>query len=148
MRSVLLSLTFIFICINSYSQAAEDSVKAVVNNLFTAMKSGDATLFKTVFADSAIMQTISHSKEGRTKIVTESVDEFAAFVGKLKKDSADERIQFGTIKIDGPLAIVWTPYNNGSFSHCGVNSFHLIRFDGIWKIQYLIDTRRKAGCQP
>ena len=59
---------------------------------------------------------------------SESVHEFADFVGKLKKDSADERISFETIKIDGPLAIVWTPYNfyhNGKFSHCGVNSFQL-----------------------
>ena len=77
--------------------------------------------------------------------------ELADFVGHLKKDSADERIQFETIKIDGPLAIVWTPYNfyhNGKFSHCGVNSFQLVRFDGIWKIQYLIDTRRRTGCKP
>ncbi len=111
----------------------------------------DAVLFKTAFADSAIMQTITRSKEGKIKVVTENVDQFATFVGKLKKDSADERILFETIKIDGPLAIVWTPYNfyyNGAFSHCGVNSFQLIRFEGTWKIQYLVDTRRRTGCQP
>jgi len=54
------------------------------------------------------------------------------------------------VKIDGPLAIVWTPYKfyfNGKFSHCGVNSFQLVRFNGVWKIQYLIDTRRRAGCE-
>ena len=113
------------------------------------MKNGDAVLFRTAFSDSAVLQTITRSKEGKMIVVSDKVEEFASFVGRLKKDSADERIQFEAIRIDGPLAIAWTPYNffyNGKFSHCGVNSFQLVRFDGIWKIQYLIDTRRKQGC--
>ncbi|HUM64696.1 MAG TPA: hypothetical protein PLV32_02570, partial [Chitinophagaceae bacterium] len=82
---------------------------------------------------------------------TENAADFVQLVGSLKKDSADERISFETIRVDGPLAIVWTPYHfyyNGRFSHCGVNSFQLVRFEGVWKIQYLIDTRRRQGCNP
>ena len=151
MKCILTALTVLLVTGNLSAQSAEDSVKTVVNNLFVAMKNGDAALFKTVFSDSAILQTISRSKEGKTLVRTESVDEFASFVGQLKKDSADERIRFETIKIDGPLAIAWTPYNyyyNGKFSHCGVNSFQLVRFDDGWKIQYLVDTRRRTGCKP
>ena len=151
MKCILTALTVLLVTGNLSAQSAEDSVKTVVNNLFVAMKNGDASLFKTVFSDSAILQTISRSKEGKTLVRTESVDEFASFVSQLKKDSADERIRFETIKIDGPLAIAWTPYNfyyNGKFSHCGVNSFQLIRFDDEWKIQYLVDTRRRTGCKP
>ena len=151
MKCILTALTVLLVTGNLSAQSAEDSVKTVVNNLFVAMKNGDASLFKTVFSDSAILQTISRSKEGKTLVRTESVDEFASFVSQLKKDSADERIRFETIKIDGPLAIVWTPYNfyyNGKFSHCGVNSFQLVRFDDEWKIQYLVDTRRRTGCKP
>jgi Putative lumazine-binding len=150
MRSFLILLTAIFFSTNLKAQSAEDSVKAAINNMFAGMKNADAGLFKSVFSDSAIMQTISRNREGKTVVLTESLGEFADFVGKFKKDSADERITFETIKIDGPLAIAWTPYNfyhNGKFSHCGVNSFHLVRFNGIWKIQYLIDTRRRQGCQ-
>ena len=151
MKCILTALTVLLVTGNLSAQSAEDSVKSVVNNLFVAMKNGDASLFKTVFSDSAILQTISRSKEGKTLVRTESVDEFASFVSQLKKDSADERIRFETIKIDGPLAIAWTPYNfyyNGKFSHCGVNSFQLVRFDDGWKIQYLVDTRRRTGCKP
>ncbi|MFT2543406.1 hypothetical protein ACMWP9_36050, partial [Escherichia coli] len=67
----------------------------------------------------------------------------------IPKNMADERIVFDVVKIDADLAIVWTPYQfyrNGTFSHCGVNSFQLVRLNGRWKIQYLIDTRRKTGC--
>jgi hypothetical protein len=151
MKCILTALTLLLITVNVSAQSTEDSVKATINNLFVAMKNGDASLFKTVFSDSAILQTISRNKEGKTHVASESIDEFAAFVSKLKKDSADERITFETIKIDGPLAIAWTPYNfyhNGVFSHCGVNSFQLVRFDGIWKIQYLVDTRRRINCKP
>ena len=149
MKCVLITLTFLIFSFLVNAQTAEDSVKAVINSLFTGMKNGDAVLFKKAFSDSAVLQTITRNKEGKIIVVSDKVDDFATFVSGLKKDSADERIQFETIKIDGPLAIVWTPYNffyNGKFSHCGVNSFQLVRFDGIWKIQYLIDTRRKQGC--
>ena len=149
MKCFLVLLTSVFSSIVLNAQGTEDSVKAVVNNLFMAMRTADGELLKSTFSDSAVLQTITRNKEGKMRVVTENVNEFAGFVNTLKKDSADERIQFETIKIDGPLAIVWTPYSfyhNGKFSHCGVNSFQLVRFDGVWKIQYLIDTRRRQGC--
>lgn len=151
MKFFIVALTTIFFSITVVAQTAEDSIKTTINTLFRAMKSGDASLFKNTFSDSAVLQTISRSKEGKTLVKTENVEEFAILVGQLKKDSADERISFETIKMDGPLAMVWTPYNfyyNGAFSHCGVNSFQLVRFDRAWKIQYLIDTRRRTGCKP
>lgn len=151
MRFFFILLTTAFIGTAAAAQSAEDSVKTVINTMFAAMKNGDGAAFRSVFADKVVMQTISRTKEGKTDVRDENLGEFAALVGTMKKDSADERIRFETIKIDGPLAIVWTPYNfyhNGVFSHCGVNSFQLVRFDGVWKIQYLIDTRRRAGCQP
>jgi len=132
------------------AQTAEDSVKAAVNKLFDGMKNADAVAVKSSFADSAVLQTITRNKEGNVVIRNEGVADFADFVGKQAKGAADERIVFDMVKIDGALAIVWTPYKfyfNGNFSHCGVNSFQLVRFTNGWKIQYLIDTRRKTGCE-
>jgi hypothetical protein len=150
MRYFLISLTTVLLANISLAQSSGDSVKAVINTMFAAMKNGDATLFKTTFTDSAILQTISRNKDGGLIVVNEDLKEFADFVGELKKDSADERISFETVRTDGPLAIAWTPYHfyyNGRFSHCGVNSFQLVRLKGTWKIQYLIDTRRREGCK-
>jgi hypothetical protein len=132
------------------AQSTEDSVKAAVNLLFTAMKNADAALLKTAFSDSAVLQTITRNKEGNTVVRTDKVSDFADFLGKQQKGDADERIQFETVKIDGPLAIAWTPYTfyyKGKLSHCGVNSFQLVRLNGTWKIQYIIDTRRREGCE-
>lgn len=135
---------------SSEAQSAEDSVKGVVDQLFTAMKTADAAAIQTVFADSALLQTIARTKEGGFVVRNESVRDFAASIGKLPKGAADERIRYETVKIDGPLAAVWTPYQfyyNGQFSHCGVNSFQLVRTGNGWKIQYIIDTRRKDNCK-
>ena len=132
--------------VRPFAQSTEDSVKVAVNSIFTGMRNADGRLLRSAFADSAVLQTIARNKQGKTIIVTEKIEEFVDFISNLKKDSADERIRFETIKIDGPLAIVWTPYEfyyAGQFSHCGVNSFQLVRLDGNWKIQYLIDTRRR-----
>ncbi|MDP4264858.1 MAG: nuclear transport factor 2 family protein [Bacteroidota bacterium] len=149
MKCFFILLTALTMTIYGKAQTAEDSVKTVINTLFSGMKNADAVLFKSTFSDSAVMQTITRNKEGKTVVANENIEEFAKVVGKLKKDSADERITFETIKIDGPLAFAWAPYNfyyNGKFSHCGVDAFHLVRFNGGWKIQYLIDTRRRQGC--
>ena len=109
------------------------------------MLQSDSVMLQECFADSAILQTIT--KDGTVK--TDNVRKFIRQIGKLDKNAADERIQFRAIHIDGSLASVWTPYKfyyKGSFSHCGVNSFQLVRIEGRWKIQYLIDTRRPGSC--
>jgi len=146
---ILLTAT-IFISTITKAQSAEDSVKAVVNQLFTAMKGANAAMLKEAFADSAVLQTIRRKQDGTFFVQDEKVSDFVEQIGKAKKDSLDERITFETVKIDGPLAIAWTPYKfyyAGNFSHCGVNSFQLVRINGRWKIQFLIDTRRRQGCE-
>ena len=133
----------------SFGQSSEDSVKAVVNKLFDGMRNGDSSALREVFADSMVLQTIMQTRAGKIVIRNQQPEDFIRFVGGLKKGMADEKITFQTILVDGALASVWTPYKfhfNQKFSHCGVNSFQLVRIDGAWKIQYLIDTRRTSGC--
>lgn len=147
---IILTATF-FLSVSIQAQTAEDSVKTVINQLFTAMKNADGIKLKETFADSAVLQTIRRNKDGSFFVENEQVNGFVESISKIKKDSADERITYASIKIDGPLASVWTPYNfyyAGKFSHCGVNSFQLVRISNQWKIQFLIDTRRRQGCTP
>lgn len=150
MKKILIAFFVFFIAANASAQTAADSVKQVVNQLFTAMKTSDAQLLQQCFADSAVLQTIAVNKEGKTIVRNESVAAFAASISKVPAGALDERIEFDMVKTDASLAIAWTPYQfylNGNFSHCGVNSFQLVRFNGQWKIQYLIDTRRRTGCR-
>ncbi len=150
MKKIIAFLILVTTVITINAQTTEDSVKATINNMFTAMKSSNGAALQACFADSAVLQTISRNKEGKTIVRNESIEGFVKQVASMPANAADERIVFDGIKIDGPMATVWTPYNfyfNGKFSHCGVNNFVLVKQDNGWKIQYIIDTRRRQGCK-
>lgn len=149
MKKIVFLAAVVCCSLSLSAQTATDSVKATINRMFEAMKEADSAKLRTCFADSAIMQTILRNKEGREWVRTDGVEGFVKMVGSVPKGMADERIQFDVVKTDGALAIAWTPYRfyrNGIFSHCGVNSFQLVRINQKWVIQYIIDTRRKDQC--
>ena len=138
---LLLVLTF-----PAFSQTPEDSVKKVITSFFTGMRNADTVHIRKALSPEVVFQTIKNKG-----VHSESVQEFLKSVSKNVPGSLDERIEFDIVKMDGDLASVWTPYRfyfNGKFSHCGVNSFQLVRLQGVWKIQYIIDTRRKQNCEP
>lgn len=148
-KLILLLLISTSSTISVFAQQEEMAVKTTINQLFVGMRNADSTAVFTAFAPGAIMQTIVQSKDGKTSVRQNPVAGFASYVGKQAKGAADEQIVFETIKVDGDLAIAWTPYRfifNGNFSHCGVNTFTLVKLDGVWKINYIIDTRRKENC--
>ena len=140
--------TFLFLLISTFSFAQETPEKEVVKpieSLFKAMKSADSIGVKNAFSNSAIMQTFGKNNEIRT----EKVEGFAKQVGAAKVGDLDERFTISKVLVDGNMASVWVPYQfyyKGNFSHCGVNSFQLAKINNEWKIQYIIDTRRKENC--
>lgn len=142
--SVLLLMLF---PIFGFSQISdEDLIKSTVNQLFDGMKNADSLSIRKSFSKNAVLQTIT--KNGEVK--SENLRDFAISISKAEKQSLDERITFSNILVDGNLASVWTPYEfyyQGKFSHCGVNSFQLVKANSEWKIQYIIDTRRKDNCK-
>lgn len=134
-----------FLLISSFSFAQNTSEKEIIKpieNLFNAMKSADSLGVKNAFSGSAIMQTFGKNQEIRT----DKVEDFAKQVGVSQAGDLDERFTISEILVDGNMASVWVPYQfyyKGNFSHCGVNSFQLAKINNEWKIQYIIDTRRK-----
>ncbi|MDI9365772.1 MAG: nuclear transport factor 2 family protein [Flavobacterium sp.] len=149
MKQTLLMLLLASAALSTQAQTEEAAVKATVNQLFTAMKTSNQALLTSCFADSALLQTIATDKQGKTVVQHAPIADFAKQIAQLPIGAADERITFGNIQIDGALANVWAPYQfyyNGNFSHCGVNNFVLVKQNNVWKIQYIIDTRRKDGC--
>ena len=134
-----------FLLISSFSFAQNTSEKEIIKpieNLFNAMKSADSLGVKNAFSGSAIMQTFGKNQEIRT----DKVEDFAKQIVASQAGDLDERFTISKILVDGNMASVWVPYQfyyKGNFSHCGVNSFQLAKINNEWKIQYIIDTRRK-----
>ncbi|MBK1897459.1 nuclear transport factor 2 family protein [Chryseobacterium paridis] len=142
-KLAIIALLFGSFCFGQESK--NQDIEKPIRDLFLAMKNSDAELLKSSFAETAILQTIK--KDGLVK--TESISDFAASISKASKGDLDERISIESIHVDGDLASVFTPYQfyyKGNFSHCGANSFQLVKQNGSWKIQYIIDTRRKENC--
>ena len=150
-KSILLLLLSTLITGSAaYAQNAEDSIKAVINKMFTGMKNSDTAMVKECFTETAFMQTFGKNKDGKTIITTDTPSDFAKIIATIPAGAADEQIVFKNLKIDGPMAAVWTPfklYFNGKFYSCGVNSFQLVRLNNEWKIQYILDTRRRNNCE-
>ncbi|GAA4330893.1 nuclear transport factor 2 family protein [Flaviaesturariibacter amylovorans] len=135
---------------NEASRSAEDSVKIPIQRFFDGMRRSDTAMIRSSLAPNAVLQTIRMTKTGETRVTTDPVDSVLVGIAKPHTDVYDERITYDGIKIDGPMATAWTPYQfyvGEKFSHCGVNSFQLVRYSGEWKIQYIIDTRRRTNCK-
>ncbi|MCC8358819.1 nuclear transport factor 2 family protein [Salinimicrobium sediminilitoris] len=129
----------------------EDKVQRVVETFFEGFHARDSTIMKSVFHENPVIQTIGRSKTGETVLVREELQKvLKGIVGIPLKTDFKEVLHDYVIKIDGNMANVWTPYSfymDETFSHCGVNSFQLLKVEEEWKIIYLIDTRRKEGCE-
>lgn len=127
-------------------QSKNQDIEKPIRDLFSGMKNSDSELVRSAFAENAILQTIT--KDGVVK--TDSIPDFISSISKASKGDLDERITIEAIHIDGNLASVFTPYQfyyKGKPSHCGANSFQLVKQSNSWKIQYIIDTRRKENCE-
>lgn len=132
----------------AFGQRTEDSVKLVISEFFAALKQADGKAIRECLSDSAILQTIAQ-KNGSVTIIHEEIEAFIRLVSGLRPGEADEQFAFTPILVDADLATAWTPYKfyyKGAFSHCGVNSFQLVRLGNKWKIISIIDTRRKSNC--
>ena len=150
MKKLFPALVLIALYTPAFCQNTDkDDIKKAINTMFDAMRKGDSTMLKSVFADGLAFQGVHTKADGTNVLENEKPDGFIKAVGTPHKEVWDERITYGDIKVDGPLASVWTPYKfyrGQVFSHCGINFFQLMKTTTGWKIVYIIDTRRKDNC--
>ncbi len=141
---------FLLVNVALFGQKNEkQAIEHTINQFFEGMQKGDTALILAVMTDEPILQSYMADNTGELQIFTDDFSEFIAFIGTPHTEKLDERIQFESIQVEKSLASVWTPYRfylNDKISHCGTNSFQLIKQNGSWKIQYILDTRRKQGC--
>lgn len=147
----IIALLLFFITAVAFSQsAAEKEVKQTIEKFFDGFHKGDTLGIKATLHNQLILQTVSRNREGETVLQQEAPGAFLkAVAGRPADQKWEERLLDVVIKVDGNMAHAWTPYEfwfNGTFHHCGVNSFQLFKEGNTWKIIYIIDTRRKEGC--
>lgn len=61
-----------------------------------------------------------------------------------------ERYWSPTVLVRGQIALVWTPYEfwlDGKRSHCGIDTFDLVKVDGNWRVANAMWTVEPDGCE-
>lgn len=148
--TILIAVVF-SLGISAQNQSEEKAIKKVISTFFDALHQGDSTLMKSTLHQDLKIQTTFTNKEGDKQLRTQTKAQLLKGVASKKvSDKYLEKLLSYTIKIDGNLASVWTPYEfylNGNFSHCGANSFQLFNNNGQWEIIYLVDMRRRSNCK-
>ncbi|RAJ17195.1 nuclear transport factor 2 family protein [Olleya aquimaris] len=148
MKSII-TFVLLFVSIVSFSQNEEqEQVIESVNIFFAGFHTQDSTLIKSVVYKDVVMQSVGVNKEGETQLYSSNFSDFLKQIVSIPEDNTFlENLLSYSVQIDGNMANVWTPYEfwyNDQKSHCGVNSFQLIKENDTWKIIYLVDTRRKC----
>jgi hypothetical protein len=132
------------------AQQEEAAVNTVLKTMFDGMYEGDSAKVHSVFAKSITMATIFRDKTGSPLIRQEtSLDGFLKAIGTPHAEKWTEEFWNVSVQIDGDFAQAWCDYAfyvNHTFSHCGVDAFHLHKTNAGWKIFHLADTRRKDNC--
>ncbi|MFC0604429.1 nuclear transport factor 2 family protein [Winogradskyella pulchriflava] len=151
MKHILLLFAFGLTLSLNAQDKEQENVKATILEFFDAFHKQDTTALKDMVTDKIILQSISTDNNGKTVLKHDDFNMFMRNIASIPKDRTfEEKLLDFSIQIDGSMANAWTPYEfwyQGKFSHCGVNSFQLIKEDSKWKIMYLVDTRRRKNCQ-
>jgi hypothetical protein len=124
-----------------------DSVLATVQQVLDLMRSRDSSGMRQLFDSTARLMGI---RDTATVIRPRTVSQFLANVASTPAERAsDERIFDPEVRIDGPVAQVWTYYtlrSGTTFSHCGTDALSLIRSGGAWKIVSFVWSVRTERC--
>ena len=125
--------------------SSEDAVRAVLDQVFDAMRAGDGKKLSSIILPDALLDRITPGKA----LHHGKVSEWIEWVDSLKPGQADEQIFDVRINVEGPLATAWAPFTialDGEMKSCGVNHFTLVKIANDWKVAYLIDTHTPDKC--
>jgi hypothetical protein len=117
----------------------ESAVLAPVQAMFDGMAKYDQDAMRATVQPEGSVALLRKGKVVRMTL--------GEFIGRIKpgKDKIEERIHGPLVRIDGDLAMVWTPYEflvNGEVKHCGTDLVHLVKMDGHWLIAGIADNSR------
>ena len=134
------------------AQMSEDEreVVSTVQRLFDALGSCDADGVRAVtMADGRIFRLMPGGEAPAT-LRSSTLAEFAGTLEKCPR-RLFERMWEPRVLVHKGIASLWAPYDfwlNGTFSHCGVDVFDLVKTEAGWKISGGIYTVEREGCRP
>ena len=129
--------------------ADREAVLAAVQKFFDTMTSRDVAGARSVLIpEGRSFAAVDGTAQPtfRSRSIQEYLDTL-----ETRKEAFVERFWNPEVRIQGPIAVVWTPYDfwiDGRFSHCGVDAFTLVKTPEGWKISGAVYTVQRDGCAP
>lgn len=125
---------------------AEKEVYAVVEKFFEGFNAKDTTAMRShLFGDFTLFTSVTN-REGQPVARAEKGADFMKAIGGAPVKLL-EKIFDPVVLVEDGLANVWVRYEfyaDDKYSHCGVDSFLLVKTTDGWKIAQIADTRKKT----
>ncbi len=143
MKIILFAIIFsLSVSLVSAQNANNEDLKTaseIPDKLFAAMKEKNAEAIRAVFTAEGQLVAIDKPRDGKglSKTRAFTADAFARMISEAKGGELIEKMSNKEVKVSGDLATVsgrYTFFVGDKFSHCGLNTFHLVRTETGWKI--------------
>ena len=145
---VLLTIMLLIFAVScAYKDAEEAAVISTVETFFRALAAKDSAAAQRVMLQDGMFSSI-HEGEAGPVIRTQSHQNFFQQIASEERNLL-ERMWKPRVVIHDRIAVLWAPYDfhiDGSFSHCGVDAFSLLKTATGWKITGTIYSVQKTGC--
>lgn len=123
-----------------------EAVLKTMQVFFDTMTARDVEGARKILVPQGRFNTV-RARDGH--VTSLSNEEYLAQLQALKQ-TYRERIWNVEVRVHGPIATVWAPYDfwvDGKYSHCGVDAFDLIRTEEGWKVAGGVYTIEQK-CEP
>jgi uncharacterized protein (TIGR02246 family) len=150
MKKILVTVVVTFlISIGMYAQTDDKKAAwAVIEKMFAEMANHNPTAIAELFTKDSNLTAVVKNKEGKSRIAAMTGEAFSKNFAE-KRGEIKEDMYAPKTEVDGDFALVWGRYVffvDGKVSHCGVNSFNLVRTESGWKIANAASTIDPTGC--
>ncbi len=151
-HTLLKTLVLILLLISkpafAQSTADEEAILNTVDQFFTALAERNRQLLASISVQGSLNISTSINTVGNQRI---RIQNYTQLLDNLSSDGPAllERYWDPTVLIQRDIAVFWAPYDfhvNGEFSHCGIDSFQLIKRDERWLLTNLSWTVERTGC--
>ena len=125
-----------------------DAVMKTMQAFFDTMTARDVDGARKILVPQGRFHAMNTSKPGGEPQSLSSEEYFAQL--QQSNQTMRERIWNAEVRIHGPIATVWAPYDfwiGGKYSHCGIDAFDLVKTTEGWKISGGVFTM-EATCAP
>jgi hypothetical protein len=156
LRLTLKAAAFVFLlctCVSASTQGGvpaseREAVLAAVQAFFDTMAANDVAGARRILTPEGRFYAV-REQDGKSTMRTFTNEEYLKTLSE-RKQKVRERMWNPDVRIRGSIASVWTPYDfwiDGKLSHCGIDSFDLVKTAEGWKLAGGTYTNER-NCEP